>query len=197
MTNSISSKIILLDLRWRDKQKIEDHTFEHKQRLLSHYSYSSSSIISNQPISIPNMTNKNDSKTSTDLKLLDLTLKNAGAIQLSCMGDFTAPSSQEIVVGRSGGAIEIYRIETSSSSSNNDGDDDDDEEEEEQRTWLKLILRTETRSTLRSIETVRLGGEKRDLVLIGSDSGCVSVLDFEGGQKAKILHCPVLGKTGT
>lgn len=141
------------------------------------------------------MTNKNDSKTSTDLKLLDLTLKNAGAIQFSCMGDFTAPSSQEIIVGRPGGAIEIYRIETSSSTSNSDEDDED--EEEEQRTWLKLILRTETRSTLRSIETVRLSGEKRDLVLIGSDSGCVSVLDFEGGQKAKILHCPILGKTGT
>jgi len=138
------------------------------------------------------MTNQNESKTSTDLKLLDLTLKNAGAIQFSCMGDFTAPSAQEIIVGRPGGAIEIYRIETSSSS--NDNEDEDDEEE--QRTWLKLILRTDTRSTLRSLETVRLSGEKRDLVLVGSDSGCVSVLDFEGGQKANILHCPVLGKTG-
>ena len=138
------------------------------------------------------MTNQNgNSNISTDLKLLDLTLKNAGAIQFSCMGDFTAPSSQEIILSRPGGAIEIYRIESSS------GDDDDEsEDEEDHRTWLKLILRTETMSTLRSMETVRLSGEKRDLVLVGSDSGCVSVLDFKGGEKATVLHCPILGKTG-
>lgn len=140
------------------------------------------------------MTNQNGSSSSvsTDLKLLDLTLKNAGAIQYSCMGDFTAPSAQEIIVCRPGGTIEIYRIETSSSTNE---DDEDDDEDEEQRTWLKLILRTETMSTLRSMETVRLSGEKRDLVLVGSDSGCVSVLDFLG-EKTNILHCPVLGKTG-
>ncbi len=140
------------------------------------------------------MTNQNggSSKVTTDLKLLDLTLKNAGAIQYSFMGDFTAPSSQEIIVCRPGGAIEIYRIETSSSS--DDGDDDSDEEEDT-RTWLKLILRTETMSTLRSMEIVRLSGEKRDLVLVGSDSGNVSVLDFLG-EKMTVLHCPVLGKTG-
>ena len=42
---------------------------------------------------------------------------------------------------------------------------------------------------------MRLSGEKRDLVVLGSDSGCVSVLDLEGAV-AKILHCPALGKTG-
>ena len=140
------------------------------------------------------MTNENGSDTCTELKLLDITLKNAGAIQFSCMGEFTAPSSPEIILSRPGGAVEIYRIESSSGS--NDDNDDDSDEEEEHRTWLKLILRTETLSTLRSMETVRLSGEKRDLVLIGSDSGCVSVLDFKGGEKAKILHCPNVGKTG-
>ena len=42
---------------------------------------------------------------------------------------------------------------------------------------------------------MRLSGEKRDLVVLGSDSGCVSVLDFEGGVP-NIVHCPALGKTG-
>ena len=107
------------------------------------------------------------------------------------MGDFTAPSSQEIIVCRPGGAIEIFRIDN-----NNKGSNDDDDEKEEEDVELKLILRTDTRSTLRSMETVRLSGAKRDLVLVGSDSGRVSVLDFEGGNKANILHCPILGKTG-
>ena len=121
---------------------------------------------------------------SPDLKLLDLTLKNSSAIQYSSMGEFTAPGSQEILVVRPGGAIEVYRIE-----SNND-------DEDESRVWLKMMMRVETRSVIRSTEIVRLAGEKRDLVIIGSDSGNVSVMDFEGIQ-AKILHCPAFGKTGT
>jgi splicing factor 3B subunit 3 len=123
-------------------------------------------------------------EVSPELKLLDLTLKNASAIQHSSMGEFTAIGSQEILVARPGGAIEVHRIESS--------DDDDDDEN---RVWLKMIMRVETRSVIRSMEIVRLGGEKRDLVIIGSDSGNVSVMDFEGG-KSKVLHCPAFGKTG-
>ena len=128
---------------------------------------------------------------SPELKLLDLTLKNASAIQSSLMGEFTAEGSQEILVARPGGALEVYKIESS-----DDGDNDEDEdEEEENRVWLKMVMRVETKSIIRSIETVRLTGEKRDLILVGSDSGNASVMDFEGGQ-AKILHCPAFGKTG-
>ena len=42
---------------------------------------------------------------------------------------------------------------------------------------------------------LRLTGEKRDVLSIGSDSGAISVLDFEGGT-AKIVHCMTFGKTG-
>ena len=134
------------------------------------------------------MTNSADAslrKVTPDLKLLDLTLKNASAIQHSLMGEFTSTGSQEILVARPGGAIEVHKIESS----------DDDDEDEESRVWLKMVMRVETRSVIRSIEIVRLSGEKRDLVIIGSDSGNVSVMDFEGG-KSKILHCPAFGKTG-
>jgi len=130
---------------------------------------------------------------SPELKLLDLTLKNASAIQSSTMGEFTTAGTQEILLVRPGGAIEVYKIE--SSDTPKDDQDDEEEEEEESRTWLKMIMRVETRSVIRSMEIVRLAGEKRDLVIIGSDSGNVSVLDFQGG-KAKILHCPTFGKTG-
>lgn len=120
---------------------------------------------------------------SPELKLLDLTLKNASAIQHSLMGEFTSPGSQEILMARPGGALEVHKIESS------------DDEDEETRVWLKMIMRVETKSVIRSIEIVRLGGEKKDLVIVGSDSGNVSVMDFEGGQ-SKVLHCPAFGKTG-
>lgn len=129
------------------------------------------------------MTDSKLSKTvSPELKLLDLTLKHASAIQMSCMGEFTSPNSPEILVVRPGGALEVYRVEQS----------DDDEEG---RVWLKMVMRVDTRSIIRSVSTIRLGGEKRDLIIVGSDSGNVSVLDFEGAQ-SKILYCPAFGKTG-
>lgn len=130
---------------------------------------------------------------ASELKLLDLTLKNASAIQFSFMGEFTATSSREILVARPGGAIEVYKIETSDDKNNNE--EEEEEEEEERRIWLKMLMRVETRSIIRSIEIIRLGGEKRDLIIVGSDSGNVSVLDLQGAQ-AKILHCPAFGKTG-
>lgn len=133
---------------------------------------------------------------SPELKLLDLTLKNASAIQSSIMGEFTIAGTQEILVARPGGAIEVYKIESSDAPKDDDDNkEEEEEEEEESRTWLKMIMRVETRSVIRSMDIVRLAGEKRDLVIIGSDSGNVSVMDFEGG-KAKILHCPTFGKTG-
>ena len=131
---------------------------------------------------------------SPELKLLDLTLKNASAIQSSTMGEFTTAGAQEILLVRPGGAIEVYKIESSDNDNDND-DDDEDDEEEESRTWLKMVMRVETRSVIRSMEIVRFREESRDLVIIGSDSGNVSVMDLEGGQ-AKILHCPAFGKTG-
>jgi hypothetical protein len=129
---------------------------------------------------------------SPELKLLDLTLKNASAIQSSAIGEFTTAGSQEILLVRPGGALEVYKIE---SSDNDNANDDEDDEEEESRTWLKMVMRVETRSVIRSMEIVRFREESRDLVIIGSDSGNVSVMDLEGGQ-AKILHCPAFGKTG-
>ena len=138
------------------------------------------------------MTTQNtESRASADLNLLDLTLKHAGAIITSAVGEFTATAQQEIVVLRAGGTLEVHRIIESSPASEND----DDEEEEETRIWLKLITRLETRSVLRSLATLRLSGEKRDLVVLGSDSGCFSVIDLQDG-KAETLHCPAFGKTG-
>lgn len=137
---------------------------------------------------------KSNRQIASELKLLDLTLKNASAIQCSFMGEFTAVASHEILVARPGGALEVYKIETSEEEQKEENEEEE-EEEEERRIWLKMLMRVETRSIIRSIEIVRLGGEKRDLVIVGSDSGNVSVLDLQGAQ-ANILHCPAFGKTG-
>jgi len=126
---------------------------------------------------------------SAALKLLDLRLKSTSAILTSAMGEFTAPSQQEIAILRGGGIVELYRIMEDLP------EDDEDEEEEEGRVRLKLVTRVETRSVLRCLSVVRLSGGKRDVLAVGADGGCFTVLDFEGG-KGKVLHCPAFGKTG-
>ena len=123
------------------------------------------------------------------MKLLDLRLKHSSSIITSSIGEFSRPDTQEIITLRSGGTIDLYEISVT------DNDNDDDEQEAEEKTTLKLVSRLETRSVLRSLGVVRVSGGKRDVIVVGSDSGCLSVVDFEGGV-GRVLHCPVFGKVG-
>lgn len=125
--------------------------------------------------------------TSVAMKLLDMRLKPSSAIITSVAGEFTAPGKHEILMARAGGTLELHRIVQTSGG--------EDEEDEEVRTYIKLIARVETRSILRSLSTVRLTGDKRDVIAVGADGGALSVLDFEGGV-CKTLHCATYGKTG-
>ncbi|KAL7548666.1 hypothetical protein ACHAWF_011936 [Thalassiosira exigua] len=132
------------------------------------------------------------------MKLLDVRLKHAGSVLASAIGEFT-PScdTQEIACLRAGGTIDLYRIVVVATP-----EVEDDEEEEEGSTALKLVSRVETRSTLRCLEALRASGSKRDVLAVGSDSGCFSLLDFgdvtdAGGITApKVVQCPAFGKSG-
>ena len=48
---------------------------------------------------------------------------------------------------------------------------------------LKLVARLVTRRVLRSLVAMRLSGEKRDIVALGCDSVCLSVVDLEGVRR--------------
>ena len=162
------------------------------------------------------------------MKLLDVRLKHAGSIIASAIGEFTSscggnpgsssPPTQEIACLRAGGTIDVYRIVVSAPPASasasgkrptggdaDDDDVDDDDDDEESTTTLRLVSRVETRSTLRCLSALRVSGSKRDVLVVGSDSGCFSVLDFEkcggdddehGDVAPKILHCPTFGKPG-
>ena len=139
------------------------------------------------------------------MKLLDIRLKHAGSIIASAIGEYTTgcTGTQEIACLRAGGTIDLYRIVITQPSSN-EGADEDEENDEEITTTLQLVSRVETRSTLRSLRALRISGSKRDVLVVGSDSGCFSILDFEstnGDNKnnnntPQIVHCPTFGKEG-
>jgi hypothetical protein len=121
----------------------------------------------------------NESGTSATLKLLDVTLKASGAILASCMGEFSGSSKHELAVVRGGGIVELMAVGTDFS--------------------LTSLVRVETRSVVRSIVPVRVTGSKKDLLCVGADGGCLSILEFmPAGSPVpyKVLHCPAFGKTG-
>ena len=64
--------------------------------------------------------------------------------------------------------------------------DSDEEDEEEVQTTLKLLKRIETRSTLRSLTAIRISGSKKDVILVGADGGCLSLLAFDTATPANI-----------
>ena len=144
------------------------------------------------------------------MKLLDIRLKHAGSIITSAIGEFSTTDVQEIVCLRAGGTIDLYRIVVTTVSKDNNDDDDEDDEEEAQTT-LRLLKRVETRSTLRSLTAIRIVGSKKDVILVGADGGCLSLLAFDAATPAnnnsnnnnkdasvtyKIIHCPAFGKSG-
>lgn len=142
------------------------------------------------------------------MKLLDVRLKHAGAILTSTIGEFSTSGVQEIVCLRAGGTIDLYRIVITTVGNDNEDDEDNDEEEEVQ-TSLKLMKRIETRSTLRSLTSIRISGSKKDVILVGADGGCLSLLAFDTTNDTKdnnddgastvtykIIHCPSYGKSG-
>jgi splicing factor 3B subunit 3 len=110
------------------------------------------------------------------MKLLDVKLRPSTAIRTSLMGSFTASNTHEILLVKPPSTMEIYKIDTSHEK-------------------MKLLTRIETRSILRSVVKTRYPGETRDCVVVASDSGAISVLDFEHG-KTHIYHCETYGKTG-
>ena len=70
------------------------------------------------------------------------------------------------------------------------------------------MARLETKSILRSMVTVRLSGSSRDILVLGSDAGSVTLVDFGRDDNEthrsssavsavpRILHNPIFGKTG-
>lgn len=148
--------------------------------------------------------------SSLAMKLLDVRLKPSGAILQSVIGEFLKPKSdsndtsqdfgsQQVCVAKAGGVLELYAIQHQMVG---------DKDSAAQKIVLKLIQRHETHSILRQIVSVRLTGDKRDLLAVSSDSGALSLWDFQdyyqskgtskssSGATSGIFQTVVYGKTG-
>lgn len=62
---------------------------------------------------------------------------------------------------------------------------------------LQTICSSATFAIIRSMSSFRLAGSNRDYIVLGSDSGKVSIIEYDAKTNNwKLVHCEVFGKTG-
>ena len=108
--------------------------------------------------------------------LYHLTLQPPTAITTAVVGSFSAPKMHEIVVGR-GRLLELLRID--------------------QEGKPVSIHRVEVFGVIRSLIAFRLTGGNRDYLVVGSDSGRITILEFDGAAtRFKRVHLETFGRSG-
>ena len=110
------------------------------------------------------------------MHLLALNLQKSSAINIAIYGNFSTPRSQEIVCAR-GNQVELLRPDDTGK--------------------LISICVTSVFAVVRSLLAFRLTGSNKDYLVIGSDSGKISVCEYDLTiNDWKVVHCEVFGKTG-
>jgi splicing factor 3B subunit 3 len=92
------------------------------------------------------------------MHFFSLNLQRAGAINQAIYGNFSAAKAQEVVVAR-GTILELLRPDETTGK-------------------LISVASVNTFSVLRSLAPFRLPGASRDYIIVGSDSGKLTILEF-------------------
>ena len=108
--------------------------------------------------------------------LYALTLQRSGAITCTAYGNFSAPKQHEIVISH-GKTLELIRPD--------------------QNGKIQSICQMECFGLIRSMASFRLPGSNKDYLVLGADSGRISVLEFskERNQFERV-HLETYGKSG-
>ena len=110
------------------------------------------------------------------MHLLALDLQAPTAISCAVFGNFSAPKKQEIVVVK-GGYIELLRPDETGR--------------------LMSICTTAAFATVRQMKPFRLIGSNCDYLIITSDSGKISVAEFDAAvNEWKVVQCETYGRSG-
>ena len=98
--------------------------------------------------------------------------------QLAIYGSFSAPKQHEIVVVRASTSLEILRPDPATGR-------------------LRSLASADAFGNIRSIAPFRLPGSSRDVILVGSDSGRLVILEFDPRRRAFVkVHQETFGKSG-
>lgn len=109
--------------------------------------------------------------------LYSLTLQPATGVHKAVGGNFSAAKAHEVIISR-GKRLELYR-------------------RDETTGLLMLVFSQEVFGIVRSLCTFRLTGSKKDLLVVGSDSGKIVFLDFSLVlNRFERVHAEAYGKSG-
>lgn len=110
------------------------------------------------------------------MHLLALNLQKPSAINASIYGNFSGPKNHEFVVAK-GSSIELLRPDDTGK--------------------MITIAETPIFAVVRSLLAFRLAGANKDYLMIGSDSGKITIAEFDPNLNDwKTIHCETFGKTG-
>ncbi|CAF2309153.1 unnamed protein product [Rotaria sp. Silwood2] len=114
------------------------------------------------------------------MKLYNLTLQRPGGITHVIHGNFSGPKQQEIIVSR-GCVLEVLKPDPSTGK-------------------IHTLLTCNVFGIIRALHPIRLTGSNRDYIVIGSDSGRILILEYNGQkntlEKARNVHQETFGKSG-
>jgi splicing factor 3B subunit 3 len=111
------------------------------------------------------------------LQLYSVTLEKPSTIGASIVGQFSGQKTQEIVVAR-GSWLELLKPDPSLGK-------------------LTSVLSYNCFGILRSLVPFRIAGSSKDHIIIGSDSGRITILEYNPDKNTFIqLHLETFGKTG-
>eukprot|EP01147_Barroeca_monosierra_P004133 gene4133-67_t len=115
--------------------------------------------------------------TAPGMHLYDLTLQKTPRINHAVHGNFAGTKQQLIVVGR-GKILELLRPDNTTGN-------------------LTSICVTEIHGVIRSIRPFRLTGGNKDYIVVGTDSGRITVLEYDSENNVfKKVHQETFGKSG-
>ncbi|EIW73243.1 hypothetical protein TREMEDRAFT_37240 [Tremella mesenterica DSM 1558] len=114
------------------------------------------------------------------MHLFNITLQPPTNVTLAAVGSFSGTKGQEILVVRGGTRLEILKLNTSTGQ-------------------LDTICTAEAFGTVRSVAGFRLAGMTKDYILLSSDSGRMSIIEFvvTPTPHFESLYQEVFGKSGS
>ncbi|CDW54241.1 splicing factor 3B subunit 3 [Trichuris trichiura] len=111
------------------------------------------------------------------MNLYHLTLQKPSAIYCAVGGSFSGMKQTEVVVGH-GHVLEVLRVDVATGR-------------------MVTLISIEVFGIIRSLISFRLTGSSKDYIVVGSDSGRICILEYDGARNALIrVHQETFGKSG-
>ncbi|KAI9834027.1 MAG: pre-mRNA-splicing factor rse1 [Phylliscum demangeonii] len=115
--------------------------------------------------------------TTSNMFLYSLTVQPPSAITQAILGQFAGTKEQQIVTA-SGSRITIYRPDAAQGK-------------------ITAILTHDVFGIVRTMAVFRLAGSNKDYIIVGSDSGRITIIEYVAAQnKFNRLHLETFGKSG-